>query len=317
MQSKQTINSSVLNEGILSSQGSDKLLEIDGAVFRANFNQKSFLINHHLADHHLFDLARILELATKLPPDCVEYNAGNVTVNQDPTLTPQTGLSVQETIRRIEESNSWMVLKNVEKDEEYRKLLDDCLDEIEAFSDSLSTGMFKREGFIFITSPGAVTPYHIDNEYNFLLQIRGTKTMNTFDRSDRELVSDQDLETFYCGAHRNLVFKDEFQLKSVPFELSPGYGVHIPVTTPHWVKNGDSVSISFSITFRTVESERRSIVYQVNSLLRKLGVKPTPFGVSALGDSIKYQLYRVYRRMNGIQSRFRSNGDTQVAADAS
>ena len=32
-----------------------------------------------------------------------------------------------------------------------------------------------REAFIFISSPNTVTPYHMDPEYNFLLQIRGTK----------------------------------------------------------------------------------------------------------------------------------------------
>jgi cytochrome P450 len=40
------------------------------------------------------------------------------------------------------------------------------------FSEPLAPGMCQREGFIFISSPGAVTPFHLDPEHNFLLQIK-------------------------------------------------------------------------------------------------------------------------------------------------
>ncbi len=42
-----------------------------------------------------------------------------------------------------------------------------------------------------------------------------------------------------------------FEAKSWTFDLQPGSGLHFPVTYPHWVKNADEVSISFSIAFRT------------------------------------------------------------------
>ena len=41
----------------------------------------------------------------------IEYNAGNLSVSQDPALTPMNGLSISETLRRIEECESWMALK--------------------------------------------------------------------------------------------------------------------------------------------------------------------------------------------------------------
>ena len=281
-------------------------LEIDPSIFQSCFNRKPFLIAHHLSDHPLFNLSRLLDLSVRLPADNVEYNAGDVGVSLDPTLTPRTGLSVQETIRRIEACRSWMVLKNVELDSEYRALLDNCLEEIKVFSELLSKGMCKREGFIFITSPLSVTPYHIDIEHNFLLQIRGTKTINTFNKSDRSILSELELEAFYSGAHRNLLFKEEYQDKALTFELGPGTGLHVPLTTPHWVKNGDQVSISFSITFRTEESERRSLVYAANARLRKLGLSPAPFGCSFLQDTAKYHGYRVCRRANRVMNLFRS-----------
>jgi len=50
--------------------------------------------------------------------------------------------------------------------------------------------MCEREAAIFVTSPGSVTPYHMDKEINFLLQIRGTKTISVFSASDREVLSE-------------------------------------------------------------------------------------------------------------------------------
>jgi hypothetical protein len=53
------------------------------------------------------------------------------------------------------------------------------------------------------------------------------------------------------------------------------------------VKNGPEVSISFSITFRTAESDRRELLYKANARLRKLGLEPTPVGQSILLDRTK------------------------------
>jgi hypothetical protein len=272
------------------------LLELDEETFRANFNRKPFTIRHQLANHPLFTLRRLVALAQSLPADHVKYNAGDIAVSQGLYKGPQTGLSIEETIHQIEECNSWMVVKWIEKDPAYQQLLDQCLDEIQNFSEPLDPGMCRREGFIFISSPSAITPYHMDPEYNFLLQIRGSKTVHLFDGSDRSILSEEDLEKFLSPGDYNLAFRDEYETKAKIFELSPGVGLHFPVTAPHWVRNGDQVSISLSITFRTPASERRGIVYDVNSSLRRRGMHPKPFGRSWLLDSAKYQTYRALRR---------------------
>jgi hypothetical protein len=236
----------------------------------------------------------LMELAQRLPATNIEYNAGNLPVSLDPHLTPLTGLSIDETIRRIEECKSWMVLKYVETDPAYRALLHQCLDEVKPYSEPIAPGMELAQGFIFITSPNSVTPYHMDPEHNFLLQIRGSKTVKQFDRS---VVSEEEFERFYDGAHRNMAYKEEYLTKSWTFDLQPGFGLHFPHTFPHWVQNGPNVSISFSITFRTPDLDRRSMVYNVNSFLRRRGLRPTPFGQSAWRDSLKFQGARVWRRV--------------------
>ena len=265
------------------------LRELEPGRFKADFNKRPFQIRHDLVDHPAFALERLVELARKLPADQVEYNAGDLPLTQDPTKTPRTGLSVEETIKRIHEARSWMVLKRVEDDATYKQVLDDCLDQIEP----LAPGMRTRRAFIFISSPGSVTPYHIDHEYNFLLQIRGSKKMTIF---DPKVLTEEAIERFYRGEHRNLVFDQSLADQSQTFELQPGDGVHVPVNAPHYVLNGPAASVSFSITFRTPAGDRRSAVYEVNDRLRRFGLKPRPVGTSPLIDRAKYLGYALYER---------------------
>lgn len=267
-------------------------LDIAAPAFRAKFGRAPFLVHHRLAAHRLFALPRLVELARALPAASVEWNAGQVPISLDPAQTPRNGLSPEETIRRIEECSSWLVLKNVERDPEYAELLQRCLGQVGAIDPKLTAGMHGQESFIFISSPGAVTPYHMDPEENFLLQIRGRKTMRIFDRA---LLSARELERFHNGAHRNLVYRDEYAARAQAYNLMPGLGVHVPVTAPHWVQNGPEVSISYSITFRTTASARAAHAHQMNSLLRRIGLEPAPVGQSALRDRFKQLVLKIRR----------------------
>jgi JmjC domain len=186
-----------------------------------------------------------------------------------------------------------VVLKNVEQDPEYRALLDQCLDEVGNVYGSALRGSSDRVGFIFISSAKAVTPCHLDPEHNFLLQIRGSKTIHVGDRS---LVAERELERFFTGGHRNVSLPEELGSRAAKFQLSPGDGVHVPFTAPHWVVNGDGVSVSFSITFQTPESLRKAVVHKVNAHLRKTGVRPVPPGHSPARDAFKVMGFEALRK---------------------
>jgi len=273
------------------------LLQLDRDEVRRKFPSQPFLIRHRLAGHPLFALPRLMELARSLPEENVEYNAGNLPVSVDPAITPRTGLSIEETLRRIEHCRSWMVLKFVERDAAYRELLDRCVDEVLAQAEPRLPGIGERAAFVFISSPNAVTPYHIDPEHNFLLQIRGWKSMSVFPEADRSLISEQELESFYSGAHRNLVFQERYQDKAEVFRLDPGVGLHVPITAPHWVQNGDQVSVSWSITFRSALSAQRETVYKVNHRLRGLRISPAPVGAHPAIDTAKLFAFRTALRI--------------------
>lgn len=270
---------------------------IDPETFAGAYPERAFTVRHRLAEHPLLTVERLLDLARRLPAEQIEYNAGDLPIGQDPAATPRTGLSVEETIRRIRECRSWMVLKLVERDPEYRALVEAALAAPLAMAARATPEPGRIEAYLFLSSPGSVTPFHIDNEHNFLLQVRGSKTVRVWSPHDRAAVSEEQLERYHRGAHRNLPWRDELAARAQAFELGPGDGLYIPITAPHWVQNGPEVSISLSLTFRTRWSDVQTAVYRLNGGLRRLGLEPRPFRGGDRRDRLKWNAWRVASRL--------------------
>ena len=263
---------------------------------RTDFGHRTVRLRHRLANHPLFDLEQLVALSQTLPPERIEFNAGNLPINQDPDSVPHTGLNVRDTIEQIAHCGSWMVLKHIQHQPEYATLLNAALDEVSVAI--APQPLFSRVGFIFISSPDAVTPYHIDPENNILLQIRGSKVMSLFDPNDRSLVGHEALEAFYTRGHRNLNLSDAQLAGAREYALAPGDAIHVPQHAPHFVRNGAEVSVSFSITCHTPGSDRCQGIYWANRQLRRTGLQPSPPGSGA--DTAKYGVYRALR---GIKRR--------------
>lgn len=240
---------------------------------RSYYPEQPGKLNHRLTDHPLLTLESLVELGRRLPAKSVEYNAGDLPYGVDPDKVSHTGLSVEDTIRGIEECGSWMVLKNVDQDPAYKALLDEALNELAAVIEPVSGEMLTRVGFIFVSSPGAVTPFHLDPEHNVLLQIRGSKTMMIVP-GEADVVPDEKHEAYHAGGHRNVDWKDDYERRGTAFELAPGEAVHVPLMWPHWVKNGPEPSISFSITWKSEWVYQEADARGMNNLLRKWGMNP-------------------------------------------
>lgn len=244
------------------------------ARFAAIYPEQSGKITHGLAGHPLFELEALVQLSQRIRPVDVEQNLANLPIEVDPATVQHNGLSVADSIRSIEQNGSWMVLKFVEQDSTYRALLDEILDELEPAVARRTGRMYKREAFIFVSSPNAVTPFHMDPEHNILMQLRGQKTMTLFPAADPELTPGELQEAFHRGSHRNLPFRDEFAPKGKPVTLTPGEALYVPVKAPHWVQNGPATSVSLSVTWRSEWSYREMDAHAFNAMLRNAGVKP-------------------------------------------
>lgn len=258
---------------------------------------KPVKLRHPLCDHPLFSLDKLADLAARMPADRLEYNRGDLALDQDPSATLANGLGPAQTVRTIETNGSWMVMKNVEADEEYGRLLRDCVTEIAAFTNGATGAPDRTEGFVFLSSPGSMTPFHMDPEHNVLCQLRGTKTMAVYPRDG--LVAQEVHEAFHLGAHRNLRHEERFDGEAEIFELVPGDALHVPLLAPHWVRNGEAVSISFSITWRSDASVREGDLHRANAALRARGLSPRPPGGPL--DAPKLAAYRALRRLGAVQ----------------
>lgn len=272
---------------------------------RLAFPHKPFAIRHTLADHPLLQLESLVRLAGEMPREDIEYNSGSVGVNQDAKAVPTVDLEPIEVVRRIREANAWMVLKRVEQMPAYKQLLKDVLDGVArdlGHKDADDAAFSNIEGFIFVSSANATTPFHCDPEDNFFVQIHGDKFFHIFDNSDGSLVPDADLE-FDPGSHRNLAYKPEFEQRASVFSMKGGDGCFVPYQWPHWVRTGNSYSISMAITWKSREVKRANRVLFVNALLRRMGLPQPRPGRRPMVDAIKVAAYSVAR---GTMSQFRN-----------
>jgi Cupin-like domain len=261
------------------------------------YPEETATLRHRLTTHRLLSLDALVTLGAVLPESSVEYNPGNLPIGVAPEDVPSPQLSITETIRSIENNGSWMVLKRIEQHPDYAELLACALAEIEPLVKQRTGGMLGTEGFIFVSSPGAVTPFHFDPEHNILLQVRGSKVMTIFPNDDEELVSPRAVEAFHLGEHhRNQPWQDHFAAKGRAVPLSPGDAIYVPVKAPHWVQNGPEVSISLSITWRSEWSYREAEARALNRALRGIGLSPNRPGRWPAQNHAKSLAWRALRK---------------------
>jgi hypothetical protein len=265
------------------------MLEVDAATFAREFNRMPFRLRHNLCEHPLLGLDAVRALARSLQDQPGEiYSDVHVSrVDQRWDEAPRAQVSPEHLVDDIVDAKAWVVIRRAETDLRYKALLDETVAEIGDLSGiSLQRQIAIQNAIIFVTSPKRITTYHIDRECNFILQIRGDKVVYVFDQDDRDVLPEEELERFWTVDNNAAVYKPEFQNRARIFHLRPGEGVHVPVNAPHWVQNGDDVSVTLSVNFQFKDLSRAN-QYRANFCLRKLGFKPEPPGMHPVRDSIK------------------------------
>lgn len=266
-------------------------------LFVQNYPETPHRMAHHLRAHALLTLEAIARLGETLPPESVEYNPGDLPVGIDAAAVPDNGLSIGETIRTIDVCQSWAVLKNIEQMPAYEALLMELLGEIKPTIETRTGRMLRPQGFIFVSSPGSMTPYHFDPEHNILLQLRGTKTMTQFPAGDARFAPPSSHEAYHSGHQRNLAWRDDFLGSGLSIDLAPGQAVFVPVMAPHFVRNGPEPSISLSITWRSDWSFAEADAHGFNRLLRRAGLTPRAPGRFPATNRGKAYAYRALRKL--------------------
>lgn len=267
-------------------------------AFAGAYPESSLKLTHGLRNHPLLTLNALAAMAARTAPGDIEYNRGDLPTGIRTEDVPDNGLSIGETIRMIDTNGSWMVIKFIEKLPEYRALLLDLLGELEATVTPATGEMLTPQGFIFLSSPRSMTPFHFDPEHNILLQLRGTKTMTVFPAGDESFADPTAHETYHRGGPRNLDWDDAMADGGNRVELSPGQAIYVPVMAPHFVRNGNTASISLSITWRSQWSYQEADARCTNAMLRRIGLNPAPPPRWPRHSAIKANLWRAARRLH-------------------
>ncbi len=275
-----------------------------GVQEKAAFPDRPFLVRHRLVGHPLLTLEGILALVDRVPARHVDWHPADVPLDLE-GRPPKPPADPRDLIRQIEVSRSWLGVDKAHVDPEIRTLSREFVAEVgEAFAGRLRD-VHDIEAYLFVSSPGARKPIHVDPEHNFLLQIRGTKTIHLWDGNDREIVPETLLESFATTDDwAGLPVRRGDRPPTFSFHLEPGVGLYFPVLWPHAVENGsDEASVSVSFTFRSGPSRRRETLRQMNAKLRRLGISPRPPDISRWSDSLKLGVMGLGR---GAKNLFRS-----------
>ncbi len=257
-------------------------------IFAANYNRACFMFDHVLHLNPIFDLDNLATLTARLPPDSVYSSVGTAEVGGGWNQGQDRRRSVPDIVRSIADANALVMLKSVDRDPEFGPVFRQVVTELATqVGEQLIQDLDHGRATLLISSPHRVTAYHIDAEVNYLLQIRGQKMFYVFDGRDRTLLTHAELEAFYGGDSNAARYRDDRQDSATACAMVPGKGAHVPVNAPHWVRNGDSVSVSLSVNFDLRSNRRVSTVYRVNHRLRRAGLSPVAPGVSPWRDKLK------------------------------
>lgn len=260
------------------------LVDFEPETVRSSYNQQPFLVKHHLAEHPgYFSLPALFSLCRRMPRDQVQYRVGAIPgdANFDSSYEHyRQGLTFEQVLERFEESRAYICIYNPERDPIYRPMLERLLAEIAAAIEGVDPVITWYSTYFFLSTRDSVTPYHMDREMNFLLQVLGEKQVMLWDPHDDEIMNSADKDRLLAAFEsRRPVYKPAFEPKAMRYDLRPGLGVHHPFIAPHRVHTGSDLSISLAFTFRTETSDRWTSAHAFNHVLRRCGLSP-----SAVGD---------------------------------
>ena len=228
-------------------------------------------LHHQLVGHPLLTLDALADAAGQMHPDHVERRIADAANGGDFAMDDGGPVDTAQVIRSIASMGNWVMLRHVEQLPAYRALLHDLMTEI-APAIAPHTGAARAiKGFIFVSAPGTLTPFHFDCEYNILFQIAGDKQFATYPPSAPWLTLDR-REAYHSDGANMLPWQDGYEDQAMVHALTPGDGLFVPYAAPHWVRAGAAPSISLSMTWQSAWSEAAGEAMQFNPLLRRLGL---------------------------------------------
>ena len=243
----------------------------------AQFGKAPLLATHSLHERDMFSDKGLADMLDRYPREAFDL----YTMNDDPQNGRRifrrgragdlSGADLLEVIRR---GRLWLNLRAVNDHlPEYDALCREMFSDLEAKVPSLKT--WRRDCGLLISSPRARVFYHLDIPCVTLWQLRGTKTVYVYP-TGQPFVQNEQLEAIVLReSEEEIDYDPAFEAACERFDLTPGTLANWPQTAPHRVDNGDSLNVSLSCEFQTLQSlVYANAIYTNGVLRRRFGKNP-------------------------------------------
>lgn len=278
----------------------------------SSLDKTPFVFKHNLTKHPALTLENLCKVLARLPKDQVMYSQGlnDLNINFDRAhIDNKSALTIEETIENIKNSDSYIMVRSLEKDPSFQELYKELIEDVNIVMRSKKVGKKAIEPklYLFIASPNAFTPFHIDRYSTFLFQIRGSKEVAVFDQFNDKVVCPKIRANFADYGKTRPIWSEEIEPYAKKYNFKPEEALHIPFISGHYIKNGpEDVSISLSIIFRTDESQMWLDALSVNNRLReKLKLSVTNVGHNPSKDKIKAKMLPIFNSAYHVKNLFR------------
>jgi len=268
------------------------------------FDREPFLFQHQLLGHPALEMANLARIIPTLPDWQVHYSSGKLkrtdnfeTAHKDHA----NGMSVEETIHTLKTSNSYIMIREPDRDGTFHPLYLELMKDVRGVLDArgLAGKANDPKMYLFISSPDSVTPFHIDRYTNFLMQFQGSKQVSVFPPWNPEVMKPDVRESLVAYSGKRPLWRPEMEALGTTFDFKPGDALHIPFVAGHHVRNGpDEVSISLSLFFKTDENLMLTDAMVLNDHLRRLRLNPSGVGTNRWRDAAKASIWRCGKQLN-------------------
>jgi ribosomal protein L16 Arg81 hydroxylase len=247
---------------------------------------------------------KLCELILRLPSHQVAASHASAGVGAD-ILNADRDHPIEHSLRNalenLETSNSFVMVRKPETDSEFLGIYSHLQTQLEELADSIGTTIKNSTMFLFLASPGAITPFHLDKYSAFLLQLSGKKKVHIWSPWEHDKLEQEEIEAFVSSSIPRTPAIEDLS-GSMEHTIQSGDGVHIPCVSPHWVENGDEVSISISVHFTTARSNQKLNALRMNDLARRW-FKAKPSQVTENGSPIEWCKAKSFVALSNLRSR--------------
>ena len=258
----------------------------DRKAFAALYPQVAGTFAHELASNPLFAWDRLAQIVDQGDEGMMQVRETLPDGRFEPIA--RMPASKASLVEGLPQTQNWIMLRDLDRWPDFAPLVADIHAAIGSVAQPRTGELLLPTAYLFLSSPGLLTPLHFDPEFNILFHIAGDKNFTVL-RDEAGVPNARDNEVFHKDGDNLIGWQDRFSEQGETFPLKPGDALHVPFKAAHYVGVGDAPSISLSVTWRSRDSLLQDDAWAMNAWMRRRGLAPRPIGQSfrAKGNAMR------------------------------